>query len=63
MDIDVGSLANNTSALQKKETLAQFCEENQSLTALYTYEKVHEINIPLFHMYVNTKQRRAALHK
>lgn len=62
MDIDVGSLANNTSALQK-ETLAQFCEENQSLTALYTYEKVHEINIPLFHMYVNTKQRRAALHK
>ncbi|EDO57180.1 hypothetical protein CLOL250_01990 [Clostridium sp. L2-50] len=39
----------------KKETLAQFCEENQSLVAIYTYEKVHEINIPLFHMYVNTK--------
>ena len=54
MDIDVRTLAINASAL-KKETLAQSCEENQSFIAIYIYEKVHEINIPLFHMYVNTK--------
>ena len=54
MDIDVRTLAINASAL-KKETLAQFCEENQSFIAIYIYEKVHEINIPLFHMHVNTK--------
>ena len=62
MDIDVRTLAINASAL-KIETLAQFCEENQSFIAIYIYEKVHEINIPLFHMYVNSKQRREALHK
>ena len=62
MDIDVRTLAINASAL-KKETLAQFCEENQSFIAIYIYEKVHEINIPLFHMHVNTMKCKYACLK